>query len=248
MKKVMLAVSFGVSCPEAERKCIRPVEAALAQAFVDYDIHRAYTSRVIVQKLRAQGVAIEGEAEAITRLRAEGCGEIAIVSTHILPGEEYERTLRDACSCPVSEPLLANDDDLDWMAALLEGIAVEEDRPLVLMGHGTAHSADAIYARLRDRLPENVYLACIDGAHRLEELLPQLEALPGRRLTLMPLMLVAGSHARDVMAGKDETSWKSMLEARGLDVRIRMQGLGALAQVQQRFVEKARRMLGEQRP
>ena len=144
--------------------------------------------------------------------------------------------------------MLAKDVDLDGMAARLEGSAVEEGRALVLMGHGTAHSADAIYARLRNRLPEDVYLACIDGAHRLEELLPQLEALPEGRLTLMPLMLVAGSHARDIMAGKDETSWKSLLEARGLDVRIRMQGLGALAQVQQRFVAKARRMLDEQRP
>ena len=68
----------------------------------------------------------------------------------------------------------------------------------------------------------------------------ELEAVPGKRLTLMPLMLVAGDHARNDLAGDASDSWKSILLARGFDVRTRLTGLGALESVQQRFVEKAR--------
>ena len=57
-------------------------------------------------------------------------------------------------------------------------------------------------------------------------------------------MLVAGDHARNDMAGDGEDSWRSVLTARGFDVRTRLQGLGALECVQRRFVEKIRRAMG----
>ena len=65
--------------------------------------------------------------------------------------------------------------------------------------------------------------------------------LPQRHITLMPLMLVAGEHAKNNMAGEDEDSWKSILESLGFETRIRMQGLGAIKEVQQRFAEKAKK-------
>jgi len=55
----------------------------------------------------------------------------------------------------------------------------------------------------------------------------------------MPLMLAVGRHVRNDMAGEGENSWRSILEARGFDLRIRMQSLASLLVVQQRFVEKA---------
>lgn len=243
MKKVILAVSFGTSYPEAERSCIRPVERALARAFPDWEVRRAYTSRIILRKLDGMGNPVESEAAALARLRAEGFDKIRIVPTHIIPGEEYEIVTAAAGALPVSEPLLAGEEDLAWMAGQLAAIAAEEDRPLLLMGHGTEHAADAMYVRLRARLPERVFLACVEGAHALEEILPELDALPDRRVTLMPLMLVAGDHAHNDLAGAGEGSWRSILTARGFDVRARLQGLGALEAVQQRFVEKARRIV-----
>ena len=244
MKKAILTVSFGTSYPEAERSCIRPVEAALSRAFPDWEVRRAYTSRIILRKLNGRGVPVESEEAALARLRAEGFAEIRVVPTHIIPGEEYEIVTAAAGALPVSEPLLASDADLAWMAGQLAAIAAEEGRPLLLMGHGTEHAADATYLRLRGKLPEGVFLACVEGAHSLEEILPELEALPDKRVTLMPLMLVAGDHAHNDLAGADEGSWKSILTARGFDMRARLQGLGALEAVQQRFVEKARRIVG----
>lgn len=241
MKKAILTVSFGTSHAEAERSCIRPVEAALERAFPDWKVCRAYTSRTILNKLRAGGVQVESETEALTRLQTEGFDPIIIAPTHIIPGEEYERVRAAAMGRRLSAPLLAEEGDLEWMAKELTSISAEEGRPLLLMGHGTEHASDAVYAHLREKLPSGVFLACVEGAHSLKQVLPDLDRMCNRQITLMPLMLVAGEHALNDMAGDGEDSWKSILAARGFDVRVRMQGLGALECVQQRFVEKVRR-------
>ena len=241
MKKAILTVSFGASCKKAVESCIRPVEEALKRAFPEHEVRRAFSSRKIIKKLRGQGVSISNAVEELEKLRSEGYEEIAIVPTHILHGGEYEMVMEAAGGRPVSEALLENEEDLDWMAKLLARIAAEEAQPLLMMGHGTEHAADESYAQLRKKLPENVFLACASGEHRLEKLLPELMKLPEKKITLMPLMLVAGRHAGRDLAGDAEDSWKSILEARGFEARIRMQGLGSLEEVQQKFVEKAKK-------
>jgi len=99
--------------------------------------------------------------------------------------------------------------------------------------------ADETYAQLRTVLTDRVKLACVEGRHALNGILDALETVPGKRLTLMPLMLVAGDHAKNDLAGEAPDSWKSILQSRGFDVRTRLTGLGALESVQRRFVEKA---------
>lgn len=133
--------------------------------------------------------------------------------------------------------------DLEWMAHRMGEIAAEEGRRTLFMGHGTDHAADETYVRLRALLPENAFLACVEGAHRLETILPRLDALKEKKLALAPLMLVAGDHAHNDLAGGDEDSWLSILTGRGFDVTVRMQGLGADEKVQARFVEKVGRAL-----
>ena len=238
MNKTLLTVSFGTTHADAEAAFIRPVEAALQAAFPDWHVSRAWSSRIIVKRLRERGAMIETEAEAIARLRGEGAA-IAIAATHIIPGQEYDRLLAAAEDLPVSAPLLAEEADLAWMAALLDEIAVEEGRTLLVMGHGTEHRANEIYARLRAHLSERVRLACVEGTLGLSGILPELEAVPDRKLTLMPLMLVAGDHAKNDLAGNGD-SWKTRLLARGFDIALRLQGLGAHPAVQRRIVEKAR--------
>lgn len=243
MKKAILAVSVGTAHAGAEQICIRPVEDALRTAFPGWEIHRAFTSRVIARRLREQGTIVESETDALARLTNEGYGEIVVAPTHIIPGGEYEKVCAAAAGRRMSAPLLADDADLGWMAALLDKIAGEESRPLLLMGHGTDHAADEIYARLQQKLGENVFLACTKGEHTLIRLLPRLRLLPERSVTLMPLMLAAGSHAVNDLAGDKDGSWKSILENEGFDVRVRLQGLGALEAVQRRFAEKVRRAI-----
>lgn len=239
MKRAILAVSFGTTHEDAELSCIRPVEDQLRSAFEGWEVYRAWTSRMIIRRMKARGVDIENEQEAVARLKGEGYDEIVVASTHIIPGQEYDRLKDAAQGLPLSEPLLAGEEDLHWMAALLGDIAAQEGRTLLVMGHGTEHRANEVYAGLRDALPGSVKLACVEGEYGLEGIIDALEAVPGKRLTLMPLMLVAGDHAKNDLAG-DGDSWKNTLEARGFDVNVRLTGLGSMEAVRQRFVQKVR--------
>ena len=240
MKQAIVVVSFGTTHKDAEQGAIAPVERAIERAFPDWEVRRAWTSRIIARRLAERGEPVENESEALERLMGEGYRRVAFAATHVISGCEYDRVKAAAGSWPVSAPLLETEEDLRWTAALLDGIAAEEGRTLLVMGHGTEHAADATYARLRRLLSERVKLACVEGSHTLEALLPELDALAEKRLTLMPLMLVAGDHAKNDLAGEGPDSWKSRLEARGFDVSTRLQGLGALKTVQERFVQKVR--------
>lgn len=241
MKQAILAVSFGTTYAQAEETCIRPVEAALAEANPDWTVRRAYTARIILRRLRERGTPVPSVQEALDALKEEGYEKIVLASTHMIPGEEYDMLCRAAGTYPVSQALLTDEADLSWMAALMGDIAAQAGTPVLFMGHGTDHAADEIYVHLRQRLPEGVYLACVEGAHRLETVLPQLDALPEKEITLAPLMLVAGDHAHNDLAGDGEDSWKSVLERRGFRVNIRMRGLGAEEAVQQRFCQKVKK-------
>ncbi len=238
MKQAILAVSFGTTYSWAEQTCIRPVEAALAQAFPGWLVSRAYTSRMVMRRLQERGEPISGVPEALEQLSREGFDKIVLASTHIIPGKEYAALQEAAGEWPVSQPLLAEEADLDWMARWMDDTARQAGQPMLFMGHGTDHAADETYARLGSRLSREVFLACVEGTHRLEGLLPRLDSLPEKRITLAPLMLVAGDHAHNDLAGEEEDSWKSILEARGFRVSVRMQGLGAEEAIQQRFCQK----------
>ena len=236
MKQALLAVSFGTTHEDAEKSCICPVEDALREAFPGWEVRRAWTSRMIIRRMASRGVAIENEAEALDRLRAEGYDRIVVASTHIIPGREYDLL------CSAADGLPSAEDDLIWMAALLNAIALDAGRTLLAMGHGTEHRANAVYEALRKALPESVKLACVEGEYGLEGILDELECAPGKRLMLMPLMLVAGDHAKNDLAG-DGDSWKNRLEARGFDVAVSLRGLGSMEPVRQRIVRKVREII-----
>ena len=243
MKQAILAVSFGTTYAQAEEECILPVETALKNAYPGWDVYRAYTAKIVMKRLRERGKQIDDVPAALEKLRKTGYGKIVLASAHMIPGTEYEALREAAQGYPVSEPLLAGEEDLNWMAALMQDITRQEGMPVLFMGHGTDHAADETYVRLQEKLPEGTFLACVEGAHRLETILPQLEKMRGREITLAPLMLVAGDHAHNDLAGTGEDSWKSILEAAGFRVHIRMRGLGAEEQVQQRFCEKTGRII-----
>ncbi len=243
MKKAILAASVGTTLAESDQSCIRPIEDALQVTFSDRHIFRAFTSRLIRQSLSEQGMHVDSVEEAIARITSKGYEDLVIAATHIIPGTEYDRLLAAAQRHKVSAPLLADSDDLDWMADLLGAIAANEGCPLLMMGHGSDHAADETYAQLRRRLPKNVFLGCLKGEHTLEALFPTLRAARSSEIMLMPLMLTAGTHALRDLAGDGKHSWKSILEARGFRVHARLQGLGALSEVQQCYVKKVEQCL-----
>jgi len=239
MQEALCVVGSGTTDRAAELADVLPVERALEAAFPGRRLYRAVSSRAVAARMRQRGEAVETAEELFERLAAEGCRDILAVSTHVIPGGGYDKLRRAAGEWKLSDPLVASDEDERWMASLLERMAVAEDCALLAMGHGSEHGADGVYARIQKRLPSGVFVACTMGERAMEAVLPEIEAAGVREIVLMPLMLCAGAHARQLLNGED--SWRSLLESRGISVRVRARGLGALKEVQRRFVEKALR-------
>lgn len=237
MKKAILAVSFGTSYEDTLQKTIAAVEDTLRAEFPGWEVRRAFTSGMILKKLRARGINIDSVAQAMARLETEGYTHIAVQPTHIMHGEEYEKLLsalepfRGRLQIAVGEPLLNSQADFEAVSdALLQWLPhPKQDEALVLMGHGTPHFANSAYGQLEQNLQdrcETVYVGTVEGYPTLERVQNQLKRRPEiRKVSLAPFMLVAGDHARNDMAGDDD-SWKQVLEDAGYETRCVLQGLG----------------------
>ena len=252
MKKAILAVSFGTSYPDTLRKTIAATEQALAEAFPDWEVRRAFTSGMIIRKLKERdGVVIENVHQAMHRLEEEGYTHVAVQSTHVMHGEEYEKMLsqlepyRLRMKISVGMPLLHSEEDyLSVAKALLNWLpTLDADEALVLMGHGTTHFANSAYAQMEHMLQahcDRVYLATVEGYPTLDSVERQLAKRPEIcRLMLAPFMLVAGDHARNDMSG-EEDSWAEQLTKAGYSVRCILQGLGECSAIRELFVEHCR--------
>ena len=243
MKKAVVCVSFGTSVP-AGRENITAVENVLRQAAQDRMFISAFTSPTIRRILRERGETVYSVAEALEALRSQGVTEVLVQPTHILCGHEYDKLRREAEPwrdrfevLGIGRPLLTDTGDLQTLAAELSAAyPAQAGETLVLFGHGTDHTANMVYPALQTvfRLSgrPDVLVGTVEGWPAFEDVLAQLKARDGRQVHLVPLMLVAGDHALNDMAGADPESWKSRLEAEGFTVHCTLRGLGLLPEVQ----------------
>ena len=113
----------------------------------------------------------------------------------------------------------------------------------VLMGHGTAHVAKVTYSQMATQMEklgyENVFVGTVEGEPEetsCEAVIAAVKNAGYTTVVLRPLMVVAGDHANNDMAGADDDSWKTMFEAAGLTVNCQISGLGRIADVQALYV------------
>ena len=113
----------------------------------------------------------------------------------------------------------------------------------VLMGHGTAHVAKVTYSQMATQMDklgyENVFIGTVEGEPEntsCEAVIAAVKEAGYTTVMLRPLMVVAGDHANNDMAGADEDSWKTMFEAAGLTVNCQISGLGRIDAIHALYV------------
>ena len=123
--------------------------------------------------------------------------------------------------------------------------AKEDGTAFVFMGHGTSHTAKVSYSQMQTQTEqlgyENVFIGTVEGEPEetsCEEVIEKLKAAGYKKVILRPLMVVAGDHANNDMAGDDEDSWKSLFEASGAfdSIETQIAGLGEIDTIQQLYV------------
>ncbi len=251
-KPVILVVSFGTSYNDSRDITIGAVEEAIAKANPDYEVRRAFTSQIIIDKLKDRdNLEIDNVEEALDRLVADGVKELIVQPTHVMSGYEYD-DLYNAVSryagsfdkVVMGAPLLTSDEDYDKVIKALVNATKEyqaDDTAVVFMGHGTEHNANETYAKLQEKITaagyNNYYIGTVEATPTLEDVIKSLKAGGYKKVVLEPLMIVAGDHANNDMAGDEEDSWKTVLTGEGYDVECVLRGLGELEGIQAVYVE-----------
>ena len=253
MKKGLLVVSFGTSVNETREKTIDVIEQELAKACQDHQLYRAWTSRMIIRKLKERDqVQIDTVKEAFARMLADGVTEVIVQPTHVIKGIENDQMMEEIRSFAdrfesirVGKALLSSEEDFrQAIAAVMEEHQdLGEQEALVLMGHGTEHHVNPVYAALdymfKDLGYGNVHVGTVEAYPSFDSMLRLLKASHAKKVRLAQFMVVAGDHAMNDMAGEEEDSWKSLLEAEGYEVSCALKGLGEYKGIQKLYAEHA---------
>lgn len=129
--------------------------------------------------------------------------------------------------------------------------AAEAGTAIILMGHGTAHVAKVTYRQMQTQMIDlgcaNVFVGTVEGEPEgtgCEEIIQAVKDAGYKNVILRPLMVVAGDHANNDMAGEDPDSWKSMFEAAGFGVEAQIAGLGSIRTVQDLYIAHTQAVIG----
>lgn len=253
-EKELLVVSFGTSFNDSRRLTIGGVEAAIAEALPEFSVRRAFTAQIIIDHVeKRDGIHIDNVTEALDRAVNNGVKTLVVQPTHLMHGFEYDELVEtlggyaDAFEqIVVGEPLLTSEDDFSRVANLMIDVTKEYDdgeTAIVWMGHGTEHEYNKIYGEMQQVLSglgaENTYVGTVEAAPSLEDVMAAIDGKGYKRVVLRPMMVVAGDHANNDMAGDEEDSWKAVLTEAGYEVECVLEGLGQVEGIQQIYVEHA---------
>ena len=253
----LLVVSFGTSFNDSRVNDIKSIEDALAEANPDWSVRRAFTAQIIINHIQARdGEVIDNMDQALQR--AVDNGVVNLV-------EAVEKYQDQFGSVTVAEPLLgevgadasAVNEDKKAVAEAITAEAVqtagfdsldaakEDGTAFVFMGHGTSHTAKVSYSQMASQMAElgydNVFIGTVEGEPEetaCENVIAAVKDAGYKKVVLRPLMVVAGDHANNDMAGDDDDSWKSQFEASGAfdSIDCQIAGLGEIADVQKIYV------------
>ena len=272
-EKEILVVSFGTSYNGSRVADIKGIEDAIAAAFPDWAVRRAFTAQIIINHVQARdGEFIDNVDQAMERAVSNGVKQLIIQPTHLMHGAEYDELMESVNAYAdkfetvvVAEPLLGEvgsdatviNADKAAVAEAISAAALAEtdyatmeeaanaETAFVFMGHGTSHTAKVTYSQMQTQMNtlgyNNVFIGTVEGEPEetaCENVIEVVAAAGYKHIVLRPLMVVAGDHAHNDMAGDDEDSWKSLFLASGKfdSVDCQIAGLGSIQAVEDLYI------------
>lgn len=258
-KDAILVLSFGTTFKDSRQKTIDQTVADIKAAHPGQKVVLAFTSHIIVDRIKAnEGLTVPTPEEALAQLKKDGYTRVAITSLDVIPGMEYaydtaifDMYKKDFKKMTMGTSMMywmGQEGQRDDIAEFVKAFSTQfpkigKQDAILVMAHGTPHPSNAYYSVIQNRLDAahlgNVYIYSVEGWPHLDTVIPELKAKGIKHVILMPMMMVAGDHANNDMAGADADSHKSILEKEGFKVTPYIHGLGENAAVRHLFVERA---------
>ena len=247
----LLMVHFGTTYDDTRRNTIDAINEKARKEFPDMIVREAYTSRIVMNRLAKQGIRKDTPTEALLRLRSEGVRTVKVQPSYVIDGIEMDRLRKEIeqvrpffDSIWVSTPLLYSVEDAETVCEILVNRHPADNKKrehVLFIGHGTEGPATALYSQLDYMLRANghvnYHVATIEGYPTQATALNQIKSMKGRKVTLVPLLFVAGDHANNDIS----VEWKEALEKEGLSVDVKLEGLGEVPEIQDLYIKKINR-------
>lgn len=258
-KDAIVVMTFGTTFKDTRAKTIDATVNAIQKAHPGVKVVTAYTSHIIIDRVKAkEGIVYPTPEEALDQLKKDGYTRVALCSLDVIPGMEYSYDLgvyhnykNQFKKMTLGTSLMywqgqenQPDDVTETIKALKTQFPKQGPQDaLLIMAHGTPQVSNAYYSVIQAKINElglkNVYVYTVEGWPSLETVMPKLKAAGIKNVTLMPMMMVAGDHANNDMAGSDADSHKSVLEAAGFKVTPYIHGIGENKAIQKLYVKRA---------
>ena len=250
----LLVLSFGTSFNDSRRLTIGAIENDLETAFPDYSVRRGFTANIVIDHVnRRDGEKIDDIGESLDRAVANGVKNLVVQPTHLMNGLEYDELCGKIADYSdafekvfIGDPLLTSDEDFQTVAdAIVDWTKDYDDgeTAVVFMGHGTEAESNAVYQKMQDLLTSgghtNYFVGTVEATPSLDDVIAAVKAGEYKKVVLEPLMVVAGDHANNDMAGDEDDSWKSAFEKEGYEVTCLLRGLGENETIRQLYVAHA---------
>ena len=257
-KDAIVVLSFGTTFKDQRTKSIDATANAIQAAHPNVKVVTAFTSHIVLKHIMEN----EGKCDYMTpeqtldQLKREGYTRIALVSLDVIPGMEYKYDVAlfheyktQFKAMTLATPLMywqgqeEQPDDVMEVMSSLHLPAYKKGTAILLMAHGTPDPSNAYYSVMQAKLKalgrKDVHIYTVEGWPRLDDWAGKLKMHKVEKIILMPLMMVAGDHANNDMAGNEEDSHKAILQNMGFKVETRLQGLGENKKIREIFVERA---------
>ncbi|ERL04669.1 sirohydrochlorin cobaltochelatase [Mitsuokella sp. oral taxon 131] len=258
-KDAIVVMTFGTTFKDTRAKTIDATVDAIKAAHPGVKVVTAYTSHIIIDRVKAkEGITYPTPEEALDQLKADGYTRVALASLDVIPGMEYqydkgvfENYKKNFKKMTLGTSLMywqGQENQADDVTETLKALSTQfpelgKEDALLIMAHGTPQVSNAYYSVIQAKIDEmgykNVFVYTVEGWPSLETVMPKLKKNGIKHVTLMPIMMVAGDHANNDMAGADPGSHKSILEAAGYKVDAYIHGIGENKAIQGLYVRRA---------
>lgn len=251
--KEILIVSFGTSYSNSRHVTIGAIEDAIREAYPGYQVRRAFTAQIIIDKLKKEEkIEIDNVKQALDRAVKNGVKTLVVQPTHLMNGLEYNELKKELDKykdkfdkIALGEPLLTSDDDYKKVIAAITSDTKEYldgETAICFMGHGTEAKSNKVYSTLQEKLKaagyNDYFVGTVEAKPSVDDVIAQVkESGKYKKVILQPLMVVAGDHANNDMAGDDKDSWVTKFKAAGFEVKPVLRGLGQIYDIQKIYLE-----------